>query len=354
MAVRKKTVHFMAVENVRGTVNLSSLSLDILIHHSMPPFFITGPTASGKSAIALALAERVGGEIINGDAFQLYQGLDLLTAKPSRADRARVPHHLYDSVPPTDSCDAQRYRELVLPIIADITARGQLPIIVGGSGLYIKALSHGLADLPRGDDRLRAELNALTLDAMVAQLLSLDPQAGENVPLANPRYVQRALEICLLTGQPQSALRQNFAQTEPAGQGVLLHWPRETLYDRTDQRVHEMLAAGLLDEIRAYNASRSHPPAAPWQPELPFEKAIGLKEMQAHLAGQLSLTDAISAMQQSTRRYAKRQSTWFKRERWLQTICLDSNPAAESVICQILDLFPCLTSSRPPIPSPST
>jgi tRNA dimethylallyltransferase len=319
----------------------------------MLPFFITGPTASGKSAIAIALAEQVGGEIVNADAFQLYHGLDLLTAKPSQADRARVPHHLYAAVPPTEHCDAQRYRELALPVIAEISARGKLPIIVGGSGLYIKALSHGLADLPRGDAALRAELNALTLEAMVAQLLSLDPQAGENVPLANPRYVQRALEICLLTGQPQSALRQNFAQTEPAGEGVLLQWARETLYDRTDRRVHDMLSAGLLDEIRSYNSSQTADPTTPWQPQFPFEKAIGLKEMQAHLAGQHSLADAISAMQQATRRYAKRQSTWFKRERWLQTICLDSNHAAESVIRHILDLFPCLTSSSPPIPSQS-
>lgn len=319
----------------------------------MLPFFITGPTASGKSAIAIALAEKIGGEIVNGDAFQLYSGLDLLTAKPSAEDLTRVPHHLYSALPPTENCDAQRYQELTLPVIADICARGKLPIVVGGSGLYIKALSHGLADLPRGNEKLRAELNALTLDAMVAQLLALDPAARENVPLSNPRYVQRALEICLLTGQPQSALRQNFAETEPAGQGVLLHWPREALYDRTDQRVHDMINAGLLEEISAYNALHSKRPDAAWQPEFPFEKAIGLKEMQAHLAGALSLPDAISAMQQATRRYAKRQSTWFKRERWLQTICLDSNPAADFITRQLIDLFPCLTSSRPPTPSPS-
>ncbi len=264
----------------------------------MPPFFITGPTSSGKSAIALALAERVGGEIVNADAFQLYQGLDLLTAKPPLTDRERVPHHLYDVLPPTESCDAQRYREMALPVIAEITARGRLPIVVGGSGLYIKALSHGLADLPRGDAALRAELNALPFEEMVARLLALDPQAAENVPLANPRYVQRALEICLLTGQPQSALRQTFAQTEPAGQGVVLSWEREVLYARIDQRVHDMIAAGLLDEVRTLPALG-----------VTSEKAIGLREIRAHLAGEMSLPEAISAMQQATRRYAKRQIT---------------------------------------------
>lgn len=314
----------------------------------MQPFFITGPTASGKSAIALALAEHVGGEIVNADAFQLYRGLDLLTAKPPLADRARLPHHLYDVLAPEESCDAQRYRELAELVLKDIAARGHVPIVVGGSGLYIKALSHGLAPLPRGDEALRAELNALPLEAMVARLLNLDPQAGENVPLANPRYVQRALEICLLTGQPQSALRQTFAQTEPMGQGIVLHWDREVLYGRIDQRVHDMLAAGLLEEVRAFAETR--PPEAE---VLQFEKAIGLREMRAFLAGDMSLPEAISAMQQASRRYAKRQITWFKRESWLQTICLDSQHGAEWAARHLIDLFPCLHRPSPPTPSPS-
>ena len=321
------------------------------------PFFITGPTASGKSSIALALAERVGGEIVNADAFQLYQGLALLTAKPARADRARVPHHLYDVLSPEEGCDAQRYREMALPVIAEIAARGRVPIVVGGSGLYIKALSHGLADLPRGDAALRAELNALSLDEMVARLLVLDPRAAENVPLANPRYVQRALEICLLTGQSQSALRQTFAQSEPAGQGIVLHRDREELYARIDQRVHDMIAEGLLEEVRVFLAARDRSmeasPTMPSQAPLQMEKAIGLREVRAHLAGEMTLTEAISAIQQATRRYAKRQITWFKREHWLQTICLDSQQGAESVASHLIDLFPCLTSPNPPALSPS-
>lgn len=314
----------------------------------MQPFFITGPTASGKSAIALALAERVGGEIVNADAFQLYRGLDLLTAKPPLADRSQLPHHLYDVLAPEESCDAQRYREMALPVLEDIAARGHVPIVVGGSGLYIKALSHGLAPLPRGDEALRTRLNALSLEEMLAQLLALDPQAGENVPLANPRYVQRALEICLLTGRPQSALRQTFSQTEPRGRGVVLHWDREALYTRIDQRVHDMLDAGLLAEVQAFAEKR--PVGAE---VLQFEKAIGLREIRAHLAGEMTLPDAVSAMQQASRRYAKRQITWFKREHWLQTICLDSQHGAEWVASHLIDLFPCLPRPSPPTPSPS-
>jgi len=313
----------------------------------MLPFFIAGPTASGKSAIALALARRVSGEIVNADAFQLYQGLELLTAKPAKADLADQPHHLYGLLSPFENCDAQRYREIVLPVLADIFARGKLPIVVGGSGLYIKALSHGLAELPRGDESLRRELDALPLAEMVARLLSLDPQAHENVPLANPRYVQRALEICLLTGLPQSSLRQSFSQTEPVGQGIILQWDREVLYGRIDQRVHDMIAAGLLAEVGAFTRSReSAGPAA-----LQVEKAIGLREMRAHLAGEISLGEATSAMQQASRRYAKRQTSWFKRELWLQTICLESTTPPESTVDTLLKLFPCLTLPRPPIPS---
>lgn len=314
----------------------------------MQPFFITGPTASGKSAIALALAARVGGEIVNADAFQLYQGLDLLTAKPPFTERTCLPHHLYGVLAAEESCDAQRYRELAMPILEGISARGCVPIVVGGAGLYIKALSHGLAPLPRGDSALRAELDALPAETQVARLLELDPQAAANVPLANPRYVQRALEICLLTGQPQSALRQTFVDTEPAGQGVVLHWDREVLYSRIDQRVHAMISGGLLTEVADY--SKTRPPGT--EP-LQFEKAIGLREMRAHLAGEMTLPDAVSQMQQATRRYAKRQITWFKREHWLQTICLDSQHGAEWAVNHIIDLFPCLHRPSPSTPSPS-
>lgn len=309
---------------------------------SIPPLYITGPTASGKSGIAVGLAERIGGEIVNADAFQLYQGLDVVTAKPSRAERERVPHHLYDVLEAEEHCDAQRFRDLALPVIAEIAGRGKWPIVVGGSGLYIKALSHGLADLPAGDEALREELRALPLEEKVRRLLELDPEAGGNVPLANPRYVERALEICLLTGKPQSVLRRTFEGVEPWGFGVVLSWEREALYARINQRVLAMLEAGALDEVAAFPGGGG------------LEKAIGVRDLKAYLAGDCSLSEATEAMQQATRNYAKRQGTWFRRERWLQTICLDSSSTPESALCQILDLFPCLkTPPSPPIPSTS-
>ena len=305
---------------------------------NIAPFYLTGPTASGKSGVAVALAECIGGEIVNADAFQLYRGLDTLTAKPSRVERERVPHHLYDALDPESLCDAQRYRELALPVIADIAGRGIWPIVVGGSGLYIKALSHGLAELPKGDEALRVELRALPLDEKVRRLLALDPEAVQNVPLANPRYVERALEICMITRKPQSVLRQNFAQTEPWGSGVVLSWEREALYARINQRVLAMLDAGVLTEVAAFDGKGG------------LEKAIGVRELRAHLAGECTLAEAVVAMQQATRRYAKRQGTWFRRETWLQTICLDSTSTPESAASHLIDLFPCLKSP----PSPPT
>ncbi len=303
-------------------------------------FFITGPTASGKSVLAIALAEHVGGEIVNADAFQLYAGMDLLTAKPSPTELASVPHHLYGVIPLTESCDAQRYHSLALPIIEDIAARGRVPIVVGGSGLYIKALTHGLSPLPAAFPPLRAHFQHLSPGEKIVWLLQRDPEAATTVNLRNPRYVERALEICLLTGQPQSGLRRSFEQVEPQVNGVIFVWDRETLYRRINQRTLDMFAAGLVEEVDALGLLS---PTA--------EKAIGVREVREHLAGRVSLEDTIAAIQQATRHYAKRQITWFRRERCFQTICLDSDPAAQYPLTYLLELFPCLRPSSPSAPS---
>jgi tRNA dimethylallyltransferase len=302
------------------------------------PFYLCGPTASGKSGLALALAERLGAEIINADAFQLYRGLDVLTAKPSAADLARWPHHLFSVLEPAEACDAQRYRELALAQIQRLHQRGRRALIVGGSGLYLKALSHGLAPLPAADEALRAELRELPLTEKVAQLLTLDPDAAQNVPLSNPRYVERALEICLLTGQPQSSLRRSFAEAQPWGQGLLLVRERAELHERIHARVHEMLEAGALEEVAALDA------ATPVPLMNGVAKAIGIRELRAHLAGECTREQAIAAIQQATRQYAKRQMTWFRRETWLQTICLQADAAPESAIEQMLTHFSSFSS----------
>ena len=293
------------------------------------PFYIVGPTASGKSGVGLALAERIGGEIVNADAFQVYRGLDIVTAKPSAADRVRVPHHLFDALDPSENCDAQRYRDMALPVLAEIAARGRTPIVVGGSGLYVKALTHGLAELPKGDEAMRARFSHLTLGEKITWLLQLDPEAWTNVNLRNPRYVERALEVCLLTGRPQSELRRTFADVKLDARGVCLDWDRAQLYERINKRVMAMIAAGLVDEVRGLGPLSDT-----------AEKAIGIREMKQVLAGEMTLAAATDAIQQATRRYAKRQVTWFRRERWLQTICLEPETTADSAAQAILDLFP--------------
>ena len=210
--------------------------------------YLVGPTGSGKSALALEIAERIGGEIVNADAFQLYRGLDICTAKPSREDRQRVPHHLFDVLSPDEICDAQFYSELARPVIADIISRGRVPIVVGGSGLYVKALTHGLSNLP-SDAALRIKLANLTAQERIDWLLLRDPAAQHTVSLENDRYVTRALEICLLTNQPQSELRRAWIENKPHFLGARLLWERSVLCKRIDARVEQMIAAGLVNEI---------------------------------------------------------------------------------------------------------
>ena len=292
-----------------------------------PPetLFLVGPTASGKTAATLNLADVLHGEIVNADAFQLYAGLDIITAKPTPEQRSRHPHHLFGTLSSADSCDAQRYHQLALPRLHEIVSRGRTPIVVGGSGLYLKALTHGLDPLPAGDPELRRQFAAQSLEEKVRQLLALDPAASENVPLQNPRYVERALEICLLTGQPQSALRLSATRPPPRIRGFCLTWSRATLYQRINERVHHMIAQGAIEEVAA---------AEPLSGAL--LKAIGVREIQAHLRGELTLAETIDAIQQATRRYAKRQMTWFRREACFQTICLDDHPTPDSLASFIL------------------
>lgn len=277
---------------MQGTVNAAS-----------QPFYVVGPTGSGKSALAIALANKWGGEIVNADAFQLYSGLDICTAKPNAAECAMAPHHLYGVLAPTELCDAAFYAELARPVIADIASRGAVPIVVGGSGLYIKALTHGLSPLP-SDEGLRRRLAHLTPGERVAWLLARDPHASSTVNLKNDRYVTRALEICLLTGKRQSELRKNWRDRTPDYKGIHLAWGREVLHARINRRVLAMVAAGLVEEIR--KAAELSATA---------EKAIGVREVREHLRGKVTLEEAIAAIQLATRQYAQRQVKWFRREK---------------------------------------
>ena len=215
-------------------------------------FFIVGPTATGKSELAADVAHEIGAEIVSADAFQIYRGLDLLTAKPDGSTLAKAPHHLIGTIPLRDEMNAEKYRRAASRAIDEINSRCKLAIIVGGSGLYIKALTHGLAPLPESDPELREKLNAMSLDDLRSQLVEVDPETARKIDLKNRRRVIRALEICSLTGKPASAQRlyEGASQQRMPATGVFVFRDRQELYERINQRVEMMFERGVIEEVR--------------------------------------------------------------------------------------------------------
>jgi tRNA dimethylallyltransferase len=268
-----------------------------------PPLYLAGQTGSGKTAIALELARQLApAEIINADAFQIYRGLEILSAAPSAEELAACPHHLFGELPVTAVCDAASFARLAKEKIADVSTRA-LPLVVGGSGLYLKAITHGLAPTPKGDPALRGELETLSLDTLVERYRAHDPEGAAQTNLLNRRYVTRNLEICLLTGKPASQLKSEWAENAPEIRAVYLHRDREETYTRINRRTLTMFENGVLAEVAALGELSTT-----------AEKAIGLREIRAHLAGEMDLPTCIDTIRQMTRHYAKRQASWFKRE----------------------------------------
>jgi len=284
-------------------------------------FFIVGPTATGKSELAADFACETGAEIVNADAFQVYRGLDLLTAKPDASTLARAPHHLIGTTPLHEEMNAEKYRCAASRAIEEIHSRGKLAIVVGGSGLYVKALTHGLAPLPESDPKLRERLNALSLAELRAQLAELDPDATQRIDMKNRRRVVRALEICLLTGKPVSTQREQRSVVEdvdfanhrdtpprsaPTATGIFVFRDREELYTRINQRVEAMFGNGVMEEVQRAGTVSST-----------ASQMIGFREIRQLLDGPAdagSISQCVAAIQQATRRYAKRQLTWFRRQ----------------------------------------
>jgi tRNA dimethylallyltransferase len=269
---------------------------------------IMGPTASGKSALALALAERLGGEIVNADSMQVYRDLRVLTARPSPEEEARAPHHLYGFVDAAERFSTGRWLEAAVPVIEAIQARGKTPIVIGGTGLYFKALTEGLIDAPAGSpeqrQRLMAELAEEGGEALHRRLAGLDPEAAVKVRASDPVRLLRALEVAE-TGKKLSDLRAS--QSAPFLKdwaGIKLAPDRARLYSKIEARFEIMLKEGALDEVRAL-ATRG------LDPLLPAMKAHGAPALMAHLRGEMSLEGAAEIGKRDTRRYAKRQFTWM-------------------------------------------
>ena len=291
---------------------------------------IGGPTATGKSALAVALAKQFDGEVINGDAYQIYQGMDIGTAKVTAAEQGGIPHHLLDIVPPNASFSAAEFQHRAEAAIADIARRGKLPIVVGGTGFYLNALRLGL---PLGTQaaspsrvRWQAALAAHDEAWLWHQLAAQDPAAAATSPAGNSRRVIRALEVSEQTGQLFSAQPPSTPQYDTLV--LALTTERATLYDRINTRVVAMLNAGLVAEVQAVLAQAPPPTAQALQ-------AIGYKELLPYLAGEQSLAAATALIQQHSRHYAKRQLTYFRHQmpaHWLDLIADPKAPAQAAAL----------------------
>jgi tRNA dimethylallyltransferase len=272
---------------------------------------VAGPTASGKSALAMALAENFGGVVINADSQQVYRDLSILTARPSTADMARVPHRLFGVIDAAESCSAGRWLKLALIEIEAAQTAGKLPILVGGTGLYLEALLKGLAELPPIPASAREEARALHAKlgatAFHAALAELDPETASRLGPGDTQRLTRAYEVAKATGRPLSSWhRRQGAPPIQRAAGIVLLPARDALYATCDARVERMMVSGAEAEIGAL-LNRKLPPT------LPAMKAVGVRELGAVRDGSMTREAAVAAMQQATRNYAKRQYTWFRR-----------------------------------------
>ena len=289
---------------------------------SLPPaIFLMGPTASGKTALAVSLVERFPLEIISVDSALVYRGMDIGTAKPDAATLARAPHRLLDIRDPTDAYSAAAFRDDARALMADIVARGRVPLLVGGTMLYFRALLQGLDDLPRADAALRKQLEAEAAargwPAMHAELAGVDPAAAARLAPNDSQRIGRALEIFRLSGKPMSALLDRTQAGLPYRvlQLALIPSDRAVLHRRIADRFDAMLAGGLLDEVKALRQ------AFALTPNLPPMRAVGYRQAWAHLDGDISLDELRETGIAATRQLAKRQLTWLRS--WPDAVALD-------------------------------
>lgn len=305
-----------------------------------PPIVLVGPTATGKTAVAVRLAERLQGEIVNADSMQIYRGMDIGTAKPSSEERRRAPFHLLDLVTPDQPFSVSDWKERAESAINAIASRDHWPIVCGGTGLYIRALldDWSLAETP-ADPAVRAGLRAEVArhgaPSLHARLQAVDPSTATRLHPNDAVRIVRALEVYQVTGQPISAFQQRDRATRPTRpayrMGLML--PRQELYARIDTRVNQMIAEGLEDEARRLLDQGYSPTLGPL-------RSLGYKEMIAYLCGESDRTTAIEKIKQETRRFAKRQFTWFRADPnllWFDGSAQDSAAVAERLLAHLRD-----------------
>lgn len=303
----------------------------------LPLIAIAGPTAAGKSEVAMLLAQRIRGEIISVDSMQVYRGLDIGTAKPTLAERDIVPHHLIDIMDLAESFDAAQFVEHARRAIQEIHARGRTPILCGGTGLYFKALLEGLGEAPPGSPQVRAELEKTPLPELLRELAERDPVTFARIDRENPRRVVRALEVIRLTGKPFSAQRAawNISQASPSLSTTAffgLSRVSKDLHSRIEERVEKMFQRGLVEETRQLLERGLAQNRTAFQ-------AIGYREAVDFLEGKRLLAETIALVKQRTRQFSKRQRTWFSRQaamRWVHIAPEDTAAAlAEGLATQL-------------------
>lgn len=277
-----------------------------------PVVVVAGPTASGKSALALALGRAFGGTVVNADSMQVYRELPVLSAAPGAAERAAAPHALYGVLSASEPCSAGRWRAMALDAIAHAHAAGRLPILAGGTGLYLKALMEGLADIPPVPRAVhaasRARMDELGPEAFHRALAVRDPVTAASLSPSDRQRLIRAWDVLETTGRSPSDWQADRAEPPPLRFAtVILLPPRETVYRACETRLDAMIAAGALDEVRRLMAMNL-------DPTLPAAKAVGVPEFMAHLRGEMALDEALAAAGAATRRYAKRQMTWLRHQ----------------------------------------
>ncbi len=294
---------------------------------------ICGPTASGKTALAVALAERFNGEVVSADSMQIYRRMDIGTAKPTPAEMRGIPHHMLDVADPGESYSVARYVQEATLCVEDILARGRLPIVCGGTGLYIDGLLRGTDFQPNGGDsglrqQLEDEWERQGAQAMLERLARVDPESADRLQPADRRRILRALEVYLATGETITAHNARTQAAPPRYEAVMLGLntdPRQLLYDRIDRRVGTMLEQGLLQEVQSLLEDGLLEGTA--------AQAIGYKELLAFLRGEDTLEAAADLIRQKSRNYAKRQLTWFRRDGRIRWIVYNT-PDAAAAVCQ--------------------
>ncbi len=285
--------------------------------------FIAGPTGSGKSSVAVELARIIDAEIVSADAYQVYREMPILTATPSWAERGGIPHHMLGILSVSENWDATAHYHRATDIIADIHRRGKTAIITGGSGLYLKFLSHGISEAPPGNAELRASFASRSIESLYAELQQLDPDGAAMTSPSNRRYVERNLEIVIVGGKPLSYWKNNWQQS-PAGPGWVITRDVAELDARIARRASQMFEDGVVEEVRTLPSC-----------SVTAERTLGLSLIRDYIRTEISLLDCRDKLALITRQYAKRQRTWQKRESWLTPLTATQSTTPQLLASQI-------------------